>query len=199
MEVVSQEEFTRRKGFNDPEILRNTCIEQSGTLFPVMNVPVRGRIAPYAVSHTGFTKYYNQDNNEKYKSEDTVIDFSDVESNKELIEKQNELRNAEITILTAANSDTYTPIYNDEDSPALTLVKQCLQAKNVPLENYKGRFDTPCDFNNTIRLVTSEKNHTISIQKIKTIGEKFDIKFKLIAEDQEDSPNAMGVRFEKEI
>jgi hypothetical protein len=113
MEVVSQEEFTRRKGFNDPEILKNTCIEQSGTLFPVMNVPVRGRIAPYAVSHTGFTKYYNQDNNEKYKSEDTVIDFSDVESNKELIEKQNELRNAEITILTAANSDTYTPIYND--------------------------------------------------------------------------------------
>lgn len=199
MEVVSQEEFTRRKGFNDPEILRNTCIEQSGTLFPVMNVPVRGRIAPYAVSHTGFTKYYNQDNNEKYKSEDTVIDFSDVESNKELIEKQNELRNAEITILTAANSDTYTPIYNDEDSPALTLVKQCLQAKNVPLENYKGRFDTPCDFNNTIRLVTSEKNHTISIQKIKTIGEKFDIKFKLIAEDQEESPNAMGVKFEKEI
>jgi hypothetical protein len=199
MEVVSQEEFTRRKGFNDPEILKNTCIEQSGTLFPVMNVPVRGRIAPYAVSHTGFTKYYNQDNNEKYKAEDTVIDFSDVESNKELIEKQNELRNAEITILTAANSDTYTPIYNDEDSPALTLVKQCLQAKNVPLENYKGRFDTPCDFNNTIRLVTSEKNHTISIQKIKTIGEKFDIKFKLIAEDQEDSPNAMGVRFEKEI
>jgi hypothetical protein len=79
------------------------------------------------------------------------------------------------------------------------LVKQCLQAKNVPLENYKGRFDTPCDFNITIRLVTSEKNHTISIQKIKTIGEKFDIKFKLIAEDQEDSPNAMGVRFEKEI
>lgn len=199
MEVVSQEEFTRRKGFNDAEILKNTCIEQNGTLFPVMNVPVRGRIAPYAVSHTGFTRYYNKDNDEKYKAEDTVIDFSDVESNRELIEKQNELRNAEITILTAANSDTYTPIYNDEDSPALTLVKQCLQAKNAPLENYKGRFDTPCDFNNTIRLVTSEKNHTISIQKIKTIGEKFDIKFKLIAEDQEEAPNAMGVKFEKEI
>ena len=199
MEVVTQEEFTRRKRFNDPELLRNTCIEQNGTLFPAMNSQVRERIAPYAVSNVGFTKYYNQDNNEKYKSEDTVIDFSDVESNKELIEKQNELRNAEITILTAANSDTYTPIYNDADSPALTLVKQCLQAKNVPLENYKGRFDTPCDFNNTIRLVTSEKNHTISIQKIKTIGEKFDIKFKLVAEDQEDSPNAMGVKFEKEI
>ena len=199
MEVVSQEEFTRRKRFNDPELLRNTCIEQNGTLFPVMNSQVRERIAPYAVSNVGFTKYYNQGNNEKYKSEDTVIDFSDVESNKELIEKQNELRNAEITILTAAKSDTYTPIYNDADSPALTLVKQCLQAKNVPLENYKGRFDTPCDFNNTIRLVTSEKNHTISIQKIKTIGEKFDIKFKLVAEDQEDSPNAMGVKFEKEI
>ena len=199
MEVVTQEEFTRRKRFNDPELLRNTCIEQNGTVFPVMNSQVRERIAPYAVSNVGFTKYYNQGNNEKYKSEDTVIDFSDVESNKELIEKQNELRNAEITILTAANSDTYTPIYNDADSPALTLVKQCLQAKNVPLENYKGRFDTPCDFNNTIRLVTSEKNHTISIQKIKTIGEKFDIKFKLVAEDQEDSPNAMGVKFEKEI
>ena len=180
MEVVTQEEFTRRKRFNDPELLRNTCIEQNGTLFPVMNSQVRERIAPYAVSNVGFTKYYNQDNNEKYKSEDTVIDFSDVESNK-------------------ANSDTYTPIYNDADSPALTLVKQCLQAKNVPLENYKGRFDTPCDFNNTIRLVTPEKNHTISIQKIKTIGEKFDIKFKLVAEDQEDSPNAMGVKFEKEI
>ena len=24
MEVVTQEEFTRRKGFNDPELLRNT-------------------------------------------------------------------------------------------------------------------------------------------------------------------------------
>ena len=199
MEVVSQEEFTRRKGFNDSEILKNTCIEQDGTLFPVMSIPIRGRIAPYAVSHTGYTKYYNKENNEKYKSEDTVIDFSDVESNRELIEKQNELRNAEITILTAANSDTYTPIYNEEDTPALTLVKQCLEAKNVPLENYKGRFDSNCDFNNTIRLVTSEKNHSISIQKIKTIGEKFDIKFKLIAEDQEEAPNAMGVKFEKEI
>jgi hypothetical protein len=164
-----------------------------------MSVPIRGRIAPYAVSHTGYTRYYNADNDENYKAKDNVIDFSNIESNKELIEKQNELRNAEITILTAANSETYTPVYSDEDSPALTLVKQCLESKNVPLENYKGRFDSNCDFNNTIRLVTSDKNHSISIQKIKTIGEKFDINFKISAEDFPNSPNPMGSKFEKEI
>ena len=51
----------------------------------------------------------------------------------------------------------------------------------------------------SIRLVTSDKNHSISIQKIKTIGEKFDINFKISAEDQPNSPNPMGSRFEKEI
>ena len=199
MEVVTQEEYTRRKSFEDAEILKNTCIEYNDTLFPVMNVPIRGRVAPYAVSYTGYTRYYNTDNNDKYKAKDNVIDFSNIESNKQLIEKQNELRNAEITILTAANSETYTPVYSDEDSPSLTLVKQCLEAKKAPLENYKGRFDSNCDFNNTIRLVTSDKNHSISIQKIKTIGEKFDIKFKLVAEDQPDCPNPMESRYEREI
>jgi hypothetical protein len=200
MEVVTQEEYARRKTFGDAELLKNTCIQHENTLFPVMNVPISGRIAPYAVSHTGYTKYYNKENNEKYKADANVIDFSNVKSTKEMIEKQNALRNAEITLLTAANSDTFSPVYDENDSPALTLVKQCLEAKNVPLENYKGRFESNCDFNNTIRLVTSEKNHSISIQKIKTIGEKFDIKFKLIAEDQSDDvPNMMETKFEKEI
>ena len=199
MEVVTQEEYTRRKSFDDADILKNTCIQQNDTLFPVMNVPIRGRLAPYAVSYTGYTRYYNKDNNDKYKAKDNVIDFSNVESNKELIEKQNELRNAEITILTASNSENYTPVYSEEDSPALTLVKQCLEAKKTSLDNYKGRFDSNCDFNNTIRLVTSTNNHSISIQKIKTIGEKFDINFKISAEDLPNSPNPMGSRFEKEI
>ena len=50
-----------------------------------------------------------------------------------------------------------------------------------------------------MRLLNNPDNHTLSIQKLHDIGEKFDIDFVITARDKKDAPNPMNEVFEREI
>ena len=79
------------------------------------------------------------------------------------------------------------------------MVKECFHKKNIDIDNYRGRFDSNCDFNNTTRLLVNPQTHNISVQKIQLIGEKFDIDFHLVAKDKKGAVNPMGATIEKEL
>lgn len=198
LDVVSQEEYKRREEMNDKDLLQDTCIEKDNMLFPVFQNPIYGRTLPYAVSTEWADLFFNRDNVEGYES-DKVIDLSNVNTTEEMIERQNQLRSSEIANLIANSGEVFSPVIREEDSTALKLVKECLTAKRINVNNYKSRFDSSCDFSNTIRLLTNEDNHTISIQKMQLIGEKFDIDFKITASDKRQAPNPMREKITKEL
>lgn len=198
MDVVSQEEYTRRASLGNKDMLANTCIQSDGTLYPVVSRS-NGAVTPHAISMGPVTKYVGSSKEYPAFSDKAVIDFTAVSSNKELIEKQNMARKEEVNVLTQSGGKTFAPVIRDEDSPALKVVKTCLHDKNIDIDNYRGRFDSNCDFSNTIRLLTNPDNHNISVQKIHLIGEKFDIEFHLSAKDKPGAINPMNTSTEMEI
>ena len=198
MDVVSQDEYVRRVSMHEPELVQNTCIQANGTLYPVIRHP-DNRKTPYALYSDIAIKYVGSCENNPGYSDKKVIDYSDISSNKELIEKNNQLRAEEVAILTQQSDKVFMPIIREEENPALKVVKECFHKKHIDIDNYRGRFDSNCDFANTIRLLTNPNNHNISVPKIQLIGEKFDINFSLMAKDKNDAVNPMGTSIEKEL
>ena len=198
LDVVSPEEYARRESLNDKDLLQDTCIEKDNVIYPVFQNPIYGRALPYFVSTEWANLYFNRENTEGYEA-DKIVDLTNVKNTEELITKQEELRNSEIATLVANSGEVFSPVIREEDSTALKLVKECLTAKRINVNNYKTRFDSSCDFSNTIRLLTNEDNHTISIQKMQLIGDKFDINFKITASDKKQAPNPMREKITKEL
>ena len=190
MDVVSQDEYVRRVSMDEPELVQNTCIQANGTLYPVIRHP-DNRTTPYAIYGGIAIKYVGSSEGNPGYSDKKVIDYSDISSNKELIEKHNQLRAEEVAILTQQSDKVFMPIIREEE--------ECFHKKHIDIDNYRGRFDSNCDFANTIRLLTNPNNHNISVPKIQLIGEKFDINFSLIAKDKNEAVNPMETVIEKEL
>ena len=197
MDVVSQDEYARRRSLG-PEMVENTCIQMNGTLYPVIP-KADSRTTPFAVYSSLAVKYYGNATEHPEFSDNAVVDYSNIKSCQELIDRQNKARKEEVAVLTQQTSKTFYPIIREEDSPALKVVKECFHKKNIDIDNYRGRFDSNCDFNNTTRLLVNPQTHNISVQKIQLIGEKFDIDFHLVAKDKKDAVNPMGATIEKEL
>ena len=197
-DVVSQDEYARRRSLGDPEMVASTCIQMNGTLYPVIP-KADNRTTPYAVYSTIGMKYYGSSQDHPDYSDNTVVDYSNVNSCRELIARQNKARKEEVAILTQQSSKTFYPVIREEDSPALKAVKECFHKKNIDIDNYRGRFDSNCDFANTVRLLVNPSNHNISVQKIQLIGDKFDIDFHLVASDRKDAVNPMDATIDKEL
>lgn len=197
MDVVSQDEYARRRSLG-PEMVENTCIQMNGTLYPVIP-KADNRTTPFAVYSSLAVKYYGNATEHPEFSDNAVVDYSNIKSCQELIDRQNKARKEEVAVLTQQTSKTFYPIIREEDSPALKVVKECFHKKNIDIDNYRGRFDSNCDFNNTTRLLVNPQTHNISVQKIQLIGEKFDIDFHLVAKDKKGAVNPMGATIEKEL
>lgn len=197
MDVVSQDEYARRRSLG-PEMVENTCIQMNGTLYPVIP-KADSRNTPFAVYSSLAVKYYGNATEHPEFSDNAVVDYSNIKSCQELIDRQNKARKEEVAVLTQQTSKTFYPIIREEDSPALKVVKECFHKKNIDIDNYRGRFDSNCDFNNTTRLLVNPQTHNISVQKIQLIGEKFDIDFHLVAKDKKGAVNPMGATIEKEL
>lgn len=197
MDVVSQDEYARRRSLGS-EMVENTCIQMNGTLYPVIP-KADSRTTPFAVYSSLAVKYYGNATEHPEFSDNAVVDYSNIKSCQELIDRQNKARKEEVAVLTQQTSKTFYPIIREEDSPALKVVKECFHKKNIDIDNYRGRFDSNCDFNNTTRLLVNPQTHNISVQKIQLIGEKFDIDFHLVAKDKKGAVNPMGATIEKEL
>lgn len=198
-DVVDSNEFIRRTKFKDSEILKDTCIDIDGGLYPVASYDPK-KETPYAkVVGYGFRLMNTDQVSDEYKSDDKVVDLSNISSSSELLERQNKLREEEMFMLKAKQNKVFAAAIREGDSPSLILVKECLNKKGIDIDNYRGRFDSNCDFSNTVRLLVNENNHTLSFQKMQLIGEKFDIDFKITAYDKKDAINPMQETFEREL
>lgn len=116
-----------------------------------------------------------------------VIDFADVENIQEVIEKQEELRSMERTILVNANN-IFTPRIGENDSPEMVGLKQAVIKKHIDIDNYESRFGS--NYNNDKRLFDKP---TITLVKLRSMLKNLDMKGTLIIEDANpDVPNPIG-------
>lgn len=137
-------------------------------------------------SKIGRIVYPSDEDKEDYSSKN-IIDFSDVQNMKELIEKQEEVKKLESEVL--SNSDNlFKPIPKENDSPEMKALKQAICLKNIDIDAYADRFGD--NFNNDKRLL---KGSSITMSKTKSICNKLDLKVTLtISDASPDVANPMN-------
>ena len=177
------------------DALSNTAFQNKFTSVQVNDVvlPVKTSYDPTSAglyissnSKIGRIIYPSDEDKEEYSSKN-IIDFSDVQNMKELIEKQEEVKNLESEVL--SNSDNlFKPIPKENDSPEMKALKQAICAKNIDIDLYADRFGD--NFNNDKRLL---KGSSITMSKTKSICNKLDLKVTLTISDASPNvPNPMN-------
>lgn len=188
MEIVSPEEYLNNKYCYAP---RTTAVEYEGIAYPVYESDVPNNKKPGFYVGSCISQFVEPSEEEKDKfsvdnKNNNIVDFSDINSASELIEKTNLLKDIEKDILTNSDNITSFPI-TDTNSPEMKAMKECINSKNINLDSYAGRFD---NYNNTKRLIKNKDN--ITLFKILEISNALDLKCTLLIEDKSpDVPNPM--------
>ena len=189
MEVISVDQYLRRSKLEKPAF-DNTCVEKDGTLFPIRTGKCMNYVGAYPLVPGGITGFIEpkEDKKDQY-SADKIIDFGHSENYADYIRKVDQMANEESARLTIKDN-IYKPDISPNDSPALKLMKQALEAKNIDPESYRQRLGP--DFSNTMRLVTSRKNHSITLKKMVSMAKAYDMEIKLTISDANGAINPMG-------
>lgn len=134
-----------------------------------------------------YCNYPTEDNPriEEYR-DSNIIDYSNVDSMVEFVKKQEIVRSLERDILT--NPDNiFTPVINQDDSPAMRAIKQAVIDKHIDIDKYEPRFGS--NYNNDKRLFNKS---TISLPMAVRICNALDIKATLTLQNSDDNvPNPM--------
>jgi hypothetical protein len=185
MEVISQDEYLRRRELPEP-LFEDTCVENDGMVYPILK---RCDGNPGLTDFGDILKYTKPVvNKENYRS-DKIIDFSDCKDLGSFMEQQDKLKASEAAILTTKNKITNYPIAED-DTPELAGSKEVINSKNIDIESYKPRFGS--DGNNILKIFKNPQIKTISFNRVKTVCRGMDVEAYLIFKDKPGAINPMG-------
>lgn len=186
--VVEKEEFIKC-----PDIypIATTAIETGNRVIPLVNKTDRENIGLYyagpVFEHRGDIDKYDKSNIE-------LINLSDARSMKELINKQERVKDINKSILESAD-DIYVPTYLDTDTAEMKMFKEATEAKHMCLKNYATAIEesTGSTFNNDRRLLEKD---SITFPKMKGLATAFDMEIELIIRDRSSNvPNPMNKEF----
>ena len=124
-------------------------------------------------------------------NKENIIDFTNVKSYKEFIDKQNMVRELEKDILTTPDN-VYVPPEDHNDTPAMRALKEAVTDKHIDLDKYEPRFGS--NYNNDKRILNKPN---LSLQMLVRMCNALDIKATLTLEDQtmedgSETPNPIG-------
>lgn len=185
VDVITMSEY----GAN-PQIFPNniTGIYQSGYVLPVRG-KLDDRPGVYPTSVGMFFRFpkTDEEREEYFVADGKLIDFDDVHSIQDVIQKQGILKSAEKTVLTTIDN-IYVPEIGENDSPEMIGLKKAIIAKGIDIDKYEPRFGS--NFNNDKRLLRKD---SITMSKLKAMANALDIKCTLILEDKSpDVANPIG-------
>ena len=187
-DVTSQETYCSNPGKFDSNY---TAIENEGYAYPFITKTDYYNGVP-GVYNAGLAMFYNTPTSEANMQ--NAIDFSDVKSMKNMIEKSNMVKNLENEIL--VNSDNVTVIKSDDNDDAeMAALKEAINSKQCDINMYGARFNG--NLLNDIRIL---RGHSITLSKLKTYGNALDMKMTLTIEDKDPNvPNPIGKSISVEI
>ena len=184
------------------EVLSNSVFQNKFTSVEIEDVilPVKTAYDPstpgfYVVCGGKIGKAIKpSDEDKNLYSVDRAIDFSNIESMKELVAKQEMVKKMESDVL--SNSDNlFKPIVKDNDSPEMKAIKEAICRKGIDIDAYADRFGE--NFNNDKRLL---KGSSITMSKMKSICDKLDMKCTLVITDSSSNvPNPIGSEISVDI
>lgn len=162
-----------------------TAIETEDNVLPIKNKTDEGP-GVYYVPGGMCCRIVDPTEEEKDKySKENIIDYSKCETIGDVIQKENLVRDIENELLTNKD-DIFQLSIGVDDTPEMIATKLAINAKNADVKQYEPRFD---QFQNDMRLL---KGKSITLAKMKSIYDKFDIEAELILRDREGCANPMN-------
>lgn len=131
----------------------------------------------------------NKNDEDQYKvNQDNIINFDDAKTIRDVINKQDKLKDMESATLISANGNVFIPLNKDDDTKEMLALKEAVRNKHIDINMYESRFGN--NFNNDIRIFNKP---SITLEKIKTICNALDIEVSIIFKDKEGNiPNPIG-------
>ena len=194
LDIITEEEYSNKYNMylENPSICNMTALEiNKGDEYYLL--PFRGksddRPGVYQDGNIYFIKYPENESEElSYNKKNlNVVDFSNVNNINDFLEKNNQVR--ELENLSLSDSDEiFTPPISGRESEAMAAFKQAITAKHMDIDRYSARFGE--NYLNDKRIL---KGDDITMNKLISICNKFDIEAKLVLSDKHpDVPNPMG-------
>lgn len=191
LDAIDEQEFVRRTQVNPAiakELADDTAVIKEDKVYPVQRVYTSKNVGVYDLGPALiYSRPDNLINKDEYNTSN-IIDFDDVGSLKESIEKTARLVNEEKSILISADN-IYTPVIKEEDSPEMALFKEAIAKKRIDVESYKPRFGS--DYSNDLRALSG---HAITFFKLKRLCDIFDINCHISFDDKKGAANPIGER-----
>lgn len=198
MDIITEDEYRSKYNLysDNPSICSMTAVEvQSSNQLYLL--PFRGksddRPGIYVDGHIYFIKYPSSEEEElSYNKRNIeVVDFSNVNNINDFLNKNDQVR--EMENLSLSDSDEiFTPSFSGKESEAMRAFKQAIAAKHMDIDRYSTRFGE--NYLNDKRIL---KGDDITMNKLVSICNKFDIEAKLVLSDKHpDVANPMGTVIE---
>lgn len=125
------------------------------------------------------------ENRQEY-SMNRCIDYSNAQSIADIFANNKLIKNIQSEIITDEDNILNLNI-TDKDTPEMKALKQAINLKRADKSQYEDRFT---QYQNDMRLLT--KGTSITLAKLISICDIFDISAELILKDQPDAPNPMN-------
>lgn len=193
VDIISEEEYLAKYDvYNNSSINSSTAVEVIDNDGNTFALPFRGRTDErpgiYPDGSVYFIKYPNNRLESSYNIANIeIIDFSDIKNINDFLEKNSQIREMETNVLTDIDS-VFVPPISSSDTPEMKAFKEAVIAKHMDINKYAPRFGD--NFLNDKRIL---KTNSITMNKLRDIGEKLDIEIELILRDKNpDVPNPMG-------
>lgn len=182
-DVITVEEYEANPNAYNPKF---TAVKYSdGCVYPIRN-RTDNRPGFYPTGGCDFFKPCDPSEIHTY-SQQNIINFSNKENIREIIEAQSQLANEERAILTTIDN-LFVPEISSEDTPETRALKEAVREKHIDIDKYESRFGP--NYNNDKRLF---RRSSITLSKMKTILNALDMKATLIIEDSAPNvPNPIG-------
>ena len=180
-DVVDMQEYSKNQDIYNASF---TAIEGHGKVLPIKSKNESGVGIYYQNGGAVCSVVKPEPDDHSYDS-DIIIDYSDCKTVRDVIQKDNLVRDIENELLT--NKDNIFSLnIGPDDTPEMKAVKEAINLKKVDKKQYESRFD---QFQNDIRLL---KGKSITLGKMISICNNFDISAEITLRDREGCANPMN-------
>lgn len=188
-DVTSMDEYTQHPDLYNPRL---TAIQGHGKILPIMSKTDIG--AGYYNAQQNYmvsTVQKPEDDNHEY-DESNIIDYSNCNNIQSIIKTNELVKNIENEILTTKDN-IFNLNIGDDDAPQMKALKQAINMKNMDVRAYESRFD---QYQNDIRLL---RGKSITLGKLISTCDNFDISAELVLKDKEGCVNPMNAEIRVDL
>ena len=181
--LVTMEEYDSNPELYNPH---NTAILINDMVYPIKGQSESG-VGIYYQPGCMCSKLVKSQDPEEYSinnPNNRVMDFDNIDSIEEFMKEDKILKDIEEDVLVTNDNVFYLKI-NQTDQPQMQALKNAINLKHVDKKSYERSFP---QFNNDIRLLKGGK---ITLNKLISTCNAFDINVQLILSDKPGAPNPM--------